>query len=78
MKLEHFRERGVTTAMEAVWKHLDLPCVSIQNEEAKNVRSYDPIADDSMQVYLERFYAPHNERLVSLLGDDAWHQAWCP
>lgn len=78
MKLEHFRERGVTTAMEAVWKHLDLPCVSIQNEEAKNVRSYDPIADDSMQVYLERFYAPHNERLVSLLGDDAWNQAWCP
>lgn len=64
---------GLHDVMNKVWKHLDLPCYKIQDEKAKNTRTYKSEMNPNTKEMLDRFYKPHNERLSLLLGDgDEW------
>jgi hypothetical protein len=74
LKLEDMKGEGVQTMMEEVWKHLDLPPYNVEDESAKNTRSYDKLSDETKEM-LQRFFAPHNERLEKLLGD-GWKDPW--
>jgi len=68
-------ESGVQSTMNKVWKFLELPCYKVQDESAKNTRSYQKEIKDETKKVLERFYAPHNQRLESLLGTE-WYNPW--
>jgi len=73
LKLEDLKKGSST--MERVWVHLGLPNYAVEDESAKNQRNYEPM-DKKLEAYLQLFYAPHNERLVDVLGkeDEHWEK----
>ena len=66
IKLEAMNRGGVSETMKTVWAHLDLPNHPIEDESAQNSRQYDSTAD-KVNVYLQRFFEPHNRLLASVL-----------
>jgi len=74
LKLEDMKHDGVYNTMKTVWAHLGLPEYEIQDETARNSRSYDEMNAETITV-LQRFYQPHNKRLQSLLGNE-WVKPW--
>ena len=75
LKLEDMKKNGVNATMKKVWKHLGLPEYEVQDESAKNTRSYDEMKDETKEM-LDRFYKPHNARLELLLGDGWSENPW--
>ncbi len=76
LKLESLKSKGVQEFMRPVWEHLDLPAHSVEDEEAKNTRGYQPMGDD-IKAYLERFYEPHNRQLAEILETaEEWRNPW--
>jgi hypothetical protein len=65
---------SLPTTMDKVWDHLDLPRFPVKDATPRNTRDYEPL-EDNMKQYLERFFQPHNRRLVKLLGEE-WHNVW--
>jgi len=65
----------VSSTMQQVWAHLDLPNHPIEDESAKNSRQYDSTVDETNQ-YLQRFFEPHNKLLASVLQDESWTNPW--
>ena len=61
-----------------LWQHLEVPHCSTVQTEAQNTRSYESKLPVEWRHRLERFFAPHNERLVSLLADTQrpWQPCW--
>merc|ERR1711976_270627 len=55
--------------MERVWKHLDLPNFTIEDEKAKNSRTYKSEMSEATKVMLNRFFEPHSRRLATILGE---------
>jgi hypothetical protein len=59
----------VQETMDEVFRHCGLPAHDFEVAvEAKHTRAYDPLDRDTKER-LERFYAPHNARLMKLLDD---------
>jgi len=76
LKLEDMKsDGGVQRTMDRVWEHLDLPSFKLEDVSAKNTRSYTDSLLEETEDMLERFFAPHNQRLKVLLGDD-WEHPW--
>mmetsp|Transcript_16492 Transcript_16492/g.36112 ORF Transcript_16492/g.36112 Transcript_16492/m.36112 type:complete len:645 (-) Transcript_16492:1850-3784(-) len=75
LPLERFESDGVSSIMEKVWRHVGLPSYQVDDESAKNTRSYDSMMDQDLYNYLNRFFEPHNRRLETLLGDE-WRDIW--
>lgn len=71
LKLEEFKRDGVSKIMDLVWDHLGLPRYQVQDESAKNERSYVPISEETRQ-YLQRFYAPHNAKMIEVFDIWGW------
>jgi len=71
MKLETMKKVGVQTTMKKVFEHLNLPYYKVEDESAKNTRSYNEMTLKTEHM-LRRFYAPHNARLERLLSDEEW------
>jgi hypothetical protein len=64
-----------TGEMDRVLDFLHLPRGERREFEAHNARAYAPI-EDGLRAELYERYAPHNERLYDLLGDDfGWTMA---
>ena len=57
--------------MKKVFEHLNLPYYKVEDESAKNTRSYNEMTLKT-EYMLRRFYAPHNARLERLLSDEEW------
>lgn len=74
LKLENMKSQGVNETMKKVWKHLDLPEFDVEDESAKNTRSYDEMKGETRES-LQRFYKPHSARLEILLGEE-WSNPW--
>ncbi|GBG26797.1 Heparan sulfate glucosamine 3-O-sulfotransferase 4 [Hondaea fermentalgiana] len=55
--------------MARVFRFLGLPPARIADTKPKNTRAYSPI-DAETRARLEAIYAPHNDRLVRLLGKE--------
>lgn len=51
--------------MERVWDHLHVPYHPVEDDAAKNTRSYQPLSEP-VQEYLQRFFEPHNKLLYQL------------
>ena len=73
--------KDVHGTMPLVWKHLDLPFVTLQDDAPKNTREYDPSLKSKdtgdgilahRRKYLQDFYAPYNARLQDLLKKHGW------
>lgn len=62
----------VQRTMDKVWTHLSVPPYRIQDMEAKNTRAYKDELRQDMKEMLDRFYKPHNERLMLLLSGEEW------
>lgn len=75
LKLEDIKTNGVNEVMNKVWKHLKLPQFNIEDDSAKNTRSYKSEIGDETKKMLNRFYEPHNLRLETLLGSE-WASPW--
>lgn len=71
LKLEDMKEKGVQATMKRVYQHLNLPEIKVEDDSAKNTRSYSEMNADIKQM-LERFYAPHNERMHLLSKAQEW------
>mmetsp|Transcript_1663 Transcript_1663/g.2376 ORF Transcript_1663/g.2376 Transcript_1663/m.2376 type:complete len:662 (+) Transcript_1663:150-2135(+) len=68
---------GVQHTMNKVWKHLSLPPFKIEDEEAKNTRTYKNELQQDTKDMLDRFYKPHNERLSLVLSGEEWsNNSW--
>ena len=72
IKLEEMKKDGMSKFMDRVWDHLNLPRYEVEDESPKNTRSYDPMSEDT-KAYLQRFYAPHNEKMEEVLGIAGWN-----
>ena len=65
-------------------EHLGLPQYEVPDVEKKNAREYnDPLeGKEELQGWLERFFAPHNERfgrmMVKEMGyeEEDWSSVW--
>lgn len=55
--------------MNRVFRFLGLPPATIADTKAKNARKYEPMSAETRER-LEKIYAPHNARLVKLLGKE--------
>jgi hypothetical protein len=77
LKLESMKTTGVQTIMKQVWNHLDLPNHPVHDDTAKNTREYQPM-DSTEELYLQRFFEPHNRILSSVLGSSSeeWQNPW--
>jgi len=76
LKLEDMKmEGGVQLVMDRVWQHLDLPSFRVKDTSPKNARSYTDSLSEKTEDVLERFFAPHNQRLKGLLGCE-WDSPW--
>lgn len=69
IKLEDLEK--VQPVMTKVWNHLGLPHYQVEDESAKNTRSYSDMNPET-RALLARFYEPHNRRLQQLLDDATW------
>mmetsp|Transcript_13970 Transcript_13970/g.30358 ORF Transcript_13970/g.30358 Transcript_13970/m.30358 type:complete len:634 (+) Transcript_13970:594-2495(+) len=74
LKLEDMSSGGVQGVVDRALSHLELPQYKVRDEGAKNTREYEPMKQDTEDM-LRRFYAPHNERMKALLGDE-WTDPW--
>jgi hypothetical protein len=59
--------KDVKRTINEVFDFIHLPKVDILDIEAKNTRTYEPLAPELRQQ-LEAFFAPFNEKLFTLLG----------
>ena len=61
-----------------VWKHLDVPHCSTVDAAAQNTRTYESSLSTEWRDRLQKFFEPHNERLVTFLsfGDNPWKPCW--
>jgi hypothetical protein len=77
IRLESMKEDGVSSTMQQVWAHLDLPNHPVHDESAKNTREYQSM-DREVQSYLQRFFEPHNRVLSAVLQirSDEWIDPW--
>ncbi|KAG7367326.1 sulfotransferase [Nitzschia inconspicua] len=77
LRLESMKADGVDATMKRVWKHLDLPNHPVHDDSAKNTREYSAM-DQNEELYLQRFFEPHNRVLASVLGSSAveWQNPW--
>jgi hypothetical protein len=77
LRLESMKEDGVSSTMQNVWAHLDLPNHPVHDESAKNTREYEAM-ESEVQDYLQRFFDPHNRCLSSVLqiNSDEWTDPW--
>jgi hypothetical protein len=75
LKLESMASSGISTTMERVWSHLDLPNHPVDDDSAKNTREYQRM-EPVLQNYLQRFFDPHNRILASVLGVEGQCQEW--
>mmetsp|Transcript_14765 Transcript_14765/g.28074 ORF Transcript_14765/g.28074 Transcript_14765/m.28074 type:complete len:191 (-) Transcript_14765:13-585(-) len=66
------------TVLAKVWKHLRVPHCSTVEAAAQNTRTYESKLTPEWKDRLQRFFEPHNERLVSMLGagDNPWRKCW--
>ena len=68
LRMEDWRkDGGIGPTMDRVWRHLNLPPYTVQDESAHNTREYQPMPR-RVQQYLERFYEPHNRRFGQLVA----------
>jgi len=75
IKLEDMAQpNGVHEVMMETFQHLEVPPFDLNDITAKNTRSYEPMTD-TVRNYLQRFYEPHNKRLLHLLGSK-WEDPW--
>ncbi len=75
LKLEDMKDEGVAETMKKVYEHLKLPYHKVEDDSAKNTRSYDEMKPETKEL-LQRFYAPHNARLEGLLKSHGWKNTW--
>ncbi len=75
---------GVQRAVDRVMTHLGLPRFQVTDTSKKNSREYDdPLeGEDELRGWLERFFAPHNERFGRMMVEDMgydegeWRDVW--
>lgn len=66
MELKQFSKQ-LRCHMDRAFQHLQLPPVTIDDPAPKNARAYTQPMNESTKQMLQRFYAPHNQRLQQLL-----------
>ena len=73
-------DKGVQWVVDVTLKHLELPQFKISDVEKKNSRSYDDPLGKETRAWLERFFAPQNERFgrvmveeMGYLKEDWWN-----
>jgi hypothetical protein len=66
------------TVLGKLWQHLEVPHCSTVDAKAQNTRAYESKLSDEWKDRLQRFFEPHNERLVSLLDSkvNPWSRCW--
>ena len=66
------------SVLRDLWQHLDVPHCSAVDAKAQNTRTYESILSDEWKDRLQRFFAPQNERLVSLVDSKSnpWSRCW--
>ena len=66
------------SVLAKVWKHLDVPHCSTVDATAQNTRAYESRLSTEWKDRLQRFFEPHNERLLSMFGagDNPWRKCW--
>ncbi|GMI30735.1 hypothetical protein TeGR_g2848, partial [Tetraparma gracilis] len=72
LKLEDMKADGMQRTMSKAFEFLELPDFEIEDEGAKNSRSYGVMSDEARDR-LKAFYAPHDAKLFKLLG---WTNGW--
>ena len=72
LKLEDMKDNGVQSTMKKVYQHLHLPEIKVEDDSAKNTRSYSSEIDADLKQMLQRFYTPHNERMHLLSKSKEW------
>jgi hypothetical protein len=80
--------KGVQRAVDMVMAHLGMPRFQVTDTSKKNSREYDdPLLGggedgDELRCWLERFFAPHNERFGRMMVEDMgydegeWKDVW--
>ncbi|KAL7531535.1 hypothetical protein ACHAXR_005313, partial [Thalassiosira sp. AJA248-18] len=86
MKLEEMSSnaKGTQWAVDRAIEHLGLPQFEVPDGEKKNSREYnDPLeGKEQLRGWLQRFFAPHNERFGKLLveemgyDEEDWKNVW--
>ena len=86
MKLEDMSSdsKGAQWAVNRTMELLSLPRFEIPDAEKKNSREYeDPLkGKDELRGWLERFFAPHNERFAKMMIEEMgyeeadWDDLW--
>mmetsp|Transcript_39857 Transcript_39857/g.67984 ORF Transcript_39857/g.67984 Transcript_39857/m.67984 type:complete len:666 (+) Transcript_39857:106-2103(+) len=89
MKLEDMSSssldgKGVQWTVDETMEHLGLPRFELKDVEKKNAREYnDPLeGKDKLRGWLERFFAPHNQRFCRMMVEDMgceeedWKDVW--
>jgi hypothetical protein len=71
LRMESSFQDGSDT-MQRVWKHLDLPAVTLEDATAKNCRDYNSLISTELERFLHAFYAPYNQRLSDMLCKHGW------
>uniref|UniRef100_A0A7S1YTR1 Aspartyl/asparaginy/proline hydroxylase domain-containing protein n=1 Tax=Ditylum brightwellii TaxID=49249 RepID=A0A7S1YTR1_9STRA len=75
-KLEDWKkEDGVKRCVQRAFDHLGLPQFEVEDESAKNTRSYE-FKEEDVGKMLQRFYEPHNGRLCKILDGEEWKDPW--
>lgn len=66
------------SVLTKVWQHLDVPHCSTVDAQPQNTRAYESKLSVEWKDCLQRFFEPHNERLVNLLASyhNAWQRRW--
>lgn len=87
MKLEDMssESKGAQWVVNRSMEFLSLPRFEIPDAEKKNSRDYqDPLSEkDELRGWLERFFAPHNERFAKMMvnemsyKEEDWANLWC-
>lgn len=72
LKLEDMKENGVQSTMKKVYHYLNLPEIKVEDDSAKNTRSYSSEINADLKQMLQRFYTPHNERMHLLSKSKEW------
>jgi hypothetical protein len=67
MGIRELKKENLSNALQTVFDHIGLPFEEISDTEAKNKRTYQGSLREETRVFLEKFYAPYNDRLFRFL-----------
>lgn len=75
MFMDDMVARGMSGLMDDVYAHVGLPPHDVEDDGAKNTRAYGGLSEKTRKR-LERFFAPYNDLLRDMLGEEKVPKAW--